>query len=212
MSTSRDDGEDRTSTTRLADSMDQMMRLPFEMTGATWDLMMEGVERMTGRRMRRSRTPETTSIESSNERTGRSWFGGDEHDLSGDDLKYVVWSIVFTKPDHECVLEPQREEIVNYSTDGTSFGAMKIAKFLDRARHGHVPKPESWGEKYPNRVERKAEGKEAGEGDRGWRIPADDHKYIKFLYRVDHRMAKQEDEVERVTIERGSETKTVKIV
>jgi hypothetical protein len=71
-------------------------------------------------------------------------------DLSGDDLKYVMWSIVFTKPGYECVLEPQHEELVNYSADGSTYAAVKIAKFLDGARHGHSKKPEAWdGKDYP---------------------------------------------------------------
>ncbi len=138
-------------------------------------------------------------------------------------MKYVIWSIVFTKPDFECVLEPRHDDLVNYSAEGASFAALKIAKFLERARHGHIAKPESWGERYPPSAGRRGEttnvaparnstadaaaGTTAASSERGWRIPVEDQKYITFLYRVDRRLPKQEAEVERVTIERGVITK-----
>lgn len=211
-------------TERLVDSMDQMVRWPFQMTGATWDLMMEGMQAVTGRPTSRTRTAEApASKATSTERAaGPNWtsiFSGQgDQDLSGDDLKYVIWSIVFTKPTLECVLEPQHEEIVNYAADGASFAAVKIAKFLDKARHGRVDKPESWRESgYPaeaaHRAESAAEAGASSSGgtkrEHGWRVPAEDQKYIKFLYRVDRRLPRQEAEVvERVTIERN----TTKIV
>ena len=162
--------------------------------------------------------------------TGSSWtaevMGQDDQDLSGDDLKYVIWSIVFTRPGFECVLEPQHEEIVNYSADGASFAAIKIAKFLEKARHGRAAKPELWNDSYPpapskvtgRRTESIAASTATGEtgdfgagaggtSDKGWRIPAEDQKYITFLYRVERRLPKQEVEVtrvERVTVERGT--------
>ena len=182
-----------------------------------------------------SSAPSSSATTSSETSSGSSWTaavtGQSDQDLSGDDLKYVMWSIVFTKPGFEAVLEPQHEEIVNYSADGASFAALKIAKFLEGSRHGRTDKPDSWGETYPPRGSSKAGGRRTetitttpGQGttadvsgetssassDRGWRIPAEDHKYITFLYRVDRRIPKQEVEVtrvERVTIERGGSTK-----
>jgi hypothetical protein len=250
MSNNKDDGGNRSSTSRLVDSVDQMVRLPLEMTGATWDLMLQGMQSMTGglqnatgQRSSGNRTDSSSSnrsaaatASSSDRSSASNWSsaftGDDDQDLSGDDLKYVIWSIAFTKPGFECVIEPQHEEIVNYNADGASFAALKIAKFLERARHGHTPKPEAWGDTYPPPVTRTAgrktetisvtpapgagveanTGATAASSDRGWRIPAEDHKYITFLYRVDRRLAKQEAEVtrvERVTIERGASTKIV---
>ena len=84
-------------TAGIVNSMDQMLRLPLQMTGATWDFMMQGMRMMT--------------------RTGNP----NPQDLGGDDLKYVVWSLIFTKPGLECVLEPQRNEIVNYAADASSY-------------------------------------------------------------------------------------------
>jgi hypothetical protein len=223
---------------RLADSVDQMIRWPLQMTGATWDLMMQGMQSLTGTLTGSQSTAGTgssserlsssSSTYSSNRQSGPSWTslftGQSEQDLSGDDLKYVIWSIIFTKPGYESVLEPQHEEIVNYSADGPSFAAVKIAKFLEKTRHGRVEKPEAWGDKYPAepaKAERRTEtsttvssstsGATGGERhDRGWRIPAEDHKYIAFLYRVDRRLPKQDAEVtrvERVTVERGPASK-----
>ena len=240
-STGNTANEDAGSTTsRLVDSVDQMVRLPLEMTGATWDLMMQGMQGLTGTGQRSSGSSNVGSSGSSSGTssgtsgsTGSSWTssmtGQNDQDLSGDDLKYVLWSIIFTKPGFEAVLEPQHEELLNYSADGLSFAALKIAKFLEGARHGHCTKPESWGDAYPAPVQKTAVRKteaiklapadnmdeaEATETatERGWRIPAEDHKYVTFLYRVDRRLPKQEPEVtrvERVTIERGSSTKIV---
>jgi hypothetical protein len=152
-------------------------------------------------------------------------------DLSGDDLKYVVWSIVFTKPGYECVLEPQQSEIVNYSADGSTFAALKIAKVLEKARNGRLERNEGWVERnYPPEsardVERRTEVVSSGSEttvvsstnstgnteassnsrERNWRIPAEDQKFITFIYRVDWRLPKQEEtvRVERVTIERNT--------
>lgn len=238
----------------VTNAVDAMVRWPMRMTGATMDVMLQGVQRMTGsnRGAGSSSYSAETSYQGSGYNTGSgvssssstssssssgpswtSWMSGNaDQDLSGDDLKYVIWSIVFTKPSFECVLEPQHEEIINYSADGNSFAAMKIAKFLEKARHGHSRKPETWGDAYPAESAKPRARREesttvittpgsttvasssggsgaqtAGhERDKGWRIPTEDHKYITFLYRVDRRLPKQEEvtRVERVTVERGT--------
>jgi hypothetical protein len=94
------------------------------------------------------------------------------------------------------VLEPQQNELVTYSTDVASFAAVKIAALLDKSRHGHVEKAES----------SKHSSNRHTSDERGWKIAADDHKFIVFLHRVEWRLPKQEDvtRVERVTIERGT--------
>jgi len=161
-------------------------------------------------------------------KSGGSTGSGDQ-DLSGDDLKYVNWTIVFTKPGYEAVLESTQCDLVAYSTDSSSYAAMKIAKFLERARFGKATKPHGWVEHdYPSephvasrrteaktekhdgsKQEVKAESKqETGKSEReqnGWRIPSDDQKYVQFLYKIEWRLPKQKEEstrVERVTVER----------
>jgi len=186
-------------TAGIVNSMDQMVRLPLQLTGATWDLMMKGMRNVTGTR------GESNSA-ASNEPVIPFL---NPQNLSGDDLKYVVWTIVFTKPGFECVLEPQRSELVNYDADASSFAAIKIARFLEKARHGHAEKPESWRDhNYPPEFAKETGAAQASSSshDRGWRIPAEDHKYLTFLHRVEWRLPKQEDvtRVERVTIERGT--------
>jgi len=113
-----------------------------------------------------------------------------DQDLSGDDLKYVIWSIVFTKPGHETILQPHQEELVNYAGDSSVYAAAKIARVLDHARHGHIPKPASWSNYPPASEKAKASG---AEGDKGWRIPPEDQKYIVFLYRVDRRLPRHDE-------------------
>jgi hypothetical protein len=252
-------------TSALVESVDQMVKLPFQMTGATWDFMMQGVRNLTGTSSDSSSSntgyssstnmgtssgntsgsgssSSWTGSSSSNANTGSSTTGitstitGNNQDLSGDDLKYVVWSIVFTKPGYECVLEQQQSEIVNYSADPSTFAGLKIAKFLEKARHGRAERTSSWVERnYPPEpnvgAERRTEvsssstgssdttvvsstsaGSNTGDAnnssERGYRIPNEDQKFITFIYRVDWRLPKQEEavRVERVTIERGTTT------
>jgi len=233
--------------------VDTMVRWPMRMTGATVDLMLRGMQSMTGGRSGSSATISTSSSQdvtssssgsSPNSKSGwTSLFsnqtsGTFDQDLSGDDLKYVIWSIVFTKPGYECILQKQQEELVNYSADSSTYAAVKIAKYLDGARHGHGDRPEAWSERgYPSDSARpKSNRKESStiiaasgsastlsssssaveqragaddksdQTDKGWRIPAEDHKFICFLYRVDRRIPRQEEvtRVERFTVERNT--------
>jgi hypothetical protein len=251
--------------------VDTMVRWPMRMTGATMDAMIRGVQSMTGSNSTSSSrgsnsgsssssswdSSSSTGSSNSSNQSNSGWSslfsnqtsGTFDQDLSGDDLKYVMWSIVFTKPGFECVLQKQQEELVNYSADSSTFAAVRIAKFLDSARHGHSERPESWGERgylsdsgknksgrkekesstiisTPGSTtiatsgtmsgagsagssdqQRSADSDRGDKGDKGWRIPPEDQKYIQFLYRVDRRLPKQQDEVtrvERVTVERGT--------
>jgi hypothetical protein len=212
-----------------AAAIDQMIRWPFWFTGASMDLMLQGMQRMTGQTDWAMGTdgPKATGSSGNggstrqNQSTSASAFMGDDQDLSGDDLKYVLWSILFCKPGYETVLEPQQADIVNYSADGSSYAAVKIAKYLEKARNGRTDRPQLWTEKgYPSDAPntRRAEPTNIVGGnatsssqERGWRIPAEDHKYLKFVYRVERRLPKEEPEVtriERVTIERGVDTRS----
>jgi len=236
----------------VVDSIDQMVRWPLRLTGATMDLMLQGVQRLgssSGQHPQNGTSYNTSSYNTRDGGTdytsmsstsapssssGSSWtsmFTGDnnrdanagDQDLSGEDLKFVLWAIVFTKPGFETVLEPQHSDLVNYSADGNSYAAVKIAKFLENARSGRVEKPEIWNERnYPGDQSQQASrrpeaapmagnmganmGGKTENQERGWRIPPEDQRYITFLYHVDRRLPKQQAEVtrvERVTIERG---------
>lgn len=207
--------------TGIVNSVDQMVKLPLQMTGATWDFMMRGMRNMTGTG-RQERTAETNAMPTVSMPSVTKPSALSSDDLGGDDIKYVTWSLIFTKPGHECVLEPPHSELVNYDADVPSFAAVKIAKFLDKARHGHAERAESWRDQnYPpdhSRTEVKSSESRTdvtsesskpskhSSNDRGWRVPGDDQKYIIFLHRVEWRLPKQEEvaRVERVTIERGT--------
>jgi len=234
--------------------VDTMVRWPIRMTGATVDFVLQGVQRVAGATrdgmssgVSSGTQDESASASSSSSRpsgsTASGWtslFSGSsgttlDQDLSGDDLKYVIWSIVFTKPGYECILQTQQEELVSYAADGNAYAAVKIAQFLDSARHGHVQKPAAWGDRYPaamngSRAAREEtttvittpesttasvsstgksaarEASRASSAEKGWRVPPEDQKYITFLYRVDRRLARQEEatRVDRVTVERGT--------
>jgi hypothetical protein len=114
----------------------------------------------------------------------------DDQDLGGDDLKYVRYAIVFTKRDFEATLEENSQELVNYSTNGGSFGGLKIAKFFqklnDPARG--VTRPQVWVEtNYPPEVT----------DEQHWIIPAEDEKYVTFLYAVERRLPRQDGDYDR---------------
>ena len=157
-------------TTNLTDAVvDTMVLWPMRMTGAAVDMMIRGAQSMTGTGRRvssngysastyDSATMSSGSSANASNRAIAGWTslfssqtsGTFDQDLSGDDLKYVIWSIVFTKPGHECILQKQQEELVNYSADSSAYAAVKIAKFLDGARHGHSERPDTWSERgYP---------------------------------------------------------------
>jgi hypothetical protein len=110
-------------------------------------------------------------------------------DLGGDDLKYVSYSIVFTKRDYETNLQPEKQELVDYATDGGSYGGLKIAEFFEQVTQGKIPRPTSWEPSYAV-PERPVAGQT-------WEIPRDDRKYVKFIYHVDRHLPKGEAEYER---------------
>jgi hypothetical protein len=110
-----------------------------------------------------------------------------DQDLGGDDLKVVRYRIIFTKRDYEAVLDEADEEIVDYPTDGGSFGGLKVADFMGKLAAGAVHLPIEWrGRKdYPP----KKDGK--------WRIPRDDRRYIKFVYEVIRTVEREEAAYEK---------------
>jgi len=112
----------------------------------------------------------------------------DDQDLSGDDLKYVSYSILFTKRDLEATLEEQKQDLVSYSTNGGSYGGLKTAKFFQKLATDGVPRPEKWRQNnYPDRDVNNSH----------WTLPEDDEKYITFIYRVDRRIPREEKEYDR---------------
>ena len=116
-----------------------------------------------------------------------------DSDLGGDDLKYVSYSIVFTKRDYETTLLSEQQELVDYATDGGSYGGLKIAEFFERVGRGDplIPRPTKWSEE-PNY------GVPAHPSPgQTWEVPQDDRKYVKFVYHVDRRLPRGEAEYER---------------
>jgi hypothetical protein len=115
----------------------------------------------------------------------------DDQDLSGDDLKYVRYSILFTKRDVEATLQADREELVDYSTDGASFGALRISDFTARLLAGQVPLPEAWKWHYPG----------PNPPEYGWKVPGPDRRYITLVYSVVRRLPLQEGHYQRAQVE-----------
>jgi hypothetical protein len=115
-------------------------------------------------------------------------YGGGDQDLSGDDLKYVRYSIIFTKADLEATLQPDKEDLVTYSTDGASYGWIKLNDFFESVQKKPMdPKPEVWIRGgYPT------PGKE-WKGD----LPPNDKRYVEFVYSVERRVAKNSADYEK---------------
>ena len=93
-----------------------------------------------------------------------------DQNLSGDDLKLVRYSVVFVKPEHEVLLK-QAEEVVNYSTDGATFGSIKIGEVIsDLSKLSKAPPREDW-------------------------------KYLRFSYRVEERWSKEDPDWPKQQVE-----------
>jgi hypothetical protein len=107
-------------------------------------------------------------------------------DMSSDELKVVRYRIIFKKRDYETELETG-EALVNYSTDGGSYGALKIMEYFEKVAAGAVRKPAKWAQT----------GYLKNQPELRWKIPLDDRKYIGFLYEVIRREERQEKEYDR---------------
>jgi hypothetical protein len=156
-------------------------------TDQTIDAMVEGVTRALGNEHAGDRVAADSQLtgginpEDNRQTTYKEDRKMSDQDLSGTGLKYVSYSILFTKPDLEATLEQQQEVLVNYSTNGESFSALRITEFFERNAEGQVRRPNVWRENnYPsNAVD-----------DFHWRIPEDDRRYVTFIYQVDRRLEK----------------------
>jgi hypothetical protein len=107
----------------------------------------------------------------------------DDQDLSGDDLKVVRYRILFTKPNLEVTLQRDKEELINYSTNGASFGGLKIAEFLSNHKEKKIkiPRPERWRHDFYPEDYKPAPG-DLKQTD--WNFPEEDRRYIEFHYEV----------------------------
>jgi hypothetical protein len=117
-----------------------------------------------------------------------------DQDLSGDDLKYVTYSVLFTKRDYEATLEQQREYIVNYATDGASFASLRMIRFASYP----FERPAKWrvnSNLYPPDIP--ADQATLTVAD----IPEDDQKYITFIYNVERRLCREDKDYEKRTVE-----------
>ncbi|HUG70826.1 MAG TPA: hypothetical protein VMM76_23965 [Pirellulaceae bacterium] len=121
-------------------------------------------------------------------------------DLGGNDIKYVSYSILFKKRDYEATLKPETEEVVDYSTDGASYGAVKISEYTDEfGKDAHIPIPAAWKGNEPRDD---GYGFHDYGGQRAFKnIPAKDRKHIRFVYRVKERLEKEASAYDRDQVE-----------
>jgi hypothetical protein len=186
--------------------MGEMMRLPFTALIYSFEILLRtvrGMQRMTdqgfetlaGANTQNLYAQQTASNAECDQRTTHEEEGNvmsDDQDLSGDALKYVSYSILFTKRDLEATLEEETQDLVNYSTNGGSYGGLKIAKFMKKVFDGEIARPAIWRENdYPDDAV----------DETHWKIPEEDEKYITFIYRVDRRIDRQAAEYDKQKVE-----------
>jgi len=168
--------------------MGQMMRLPFTALIYSFEILVRtvrGMQRMADQGFETLAGADGNQPTTHEEEENVMW---DDQDLSGDDLKYVSYSILFTKRDLEATLEEQKQDLVSYSTNGGSYGGLKIAKFFQKLATQGVPRPEKWRQNnYPDR----------NANNPHWTLPEDDEKYITFIYCVERRIPREEKEYDR---------------
>jgi hypothetical protein len=111
-----------------------------------------------------------------------------DQDLGGHDLKYVRYSIVFTKRDYEATLQPERLELVDYPTDGASYGGLKLVEFFSHT----FPHPVEWTGVDPYPPGHETQPQLSIED-----IPSEDRKYVTFIYQVDRRLPRTEEDYEK---------------
>jgi hypothetical protein len=116
-----------------------------------------------------------------------------ETNLAGDEIKLVSYSIVFTKRDAEAILQPEREEIVDYATCGASLAGIKVAEFFEHLQRDGIPWPPAWKEPPSDQY--------LEVGQRIRRIPEADLKYVDFICEVRERRAKAEPAYDKEQIE-----------
>jgi hypothetical protein len=116
-------------------------------------------------------------------------MGADNQDLSGEDVKTVVYSILFTKRDVEATLKSLTEDVVNYSTNAASYGGLQLANFTAT---GKFDRPQSWKENnYPSPNFKK--DKDLTVED----IPPGDRRYITIDFKVVSRFSKNDADYQK---------------
>src|SRR5215216_2163316 len=172
--------------------LNQMIRLP--LTAFVYSLemfvkTMQGIQRIADRSIDEMVIGVTETLgDSGDQITQKEDANMSDQDLSGDDLKYVSYSILFTKRDLEATLKEEKQDLVNYSTNGGSYGGLKLAHFMKKVFEKKIKRPEVWRENnYPPDAK----------DDTDWTIPKEDEKYITFVYWVDRRIPKQSKEYDR---------------
>jgi hypothetical protein len=203
-------GSEANSVLRL---MGQMMRLPFTALVYSFEIFvrtLQGMQRMTdqgfetlagdiaqsskGRHSCDNKSIITGNGADLNQQTTHEeenvmW---DDQDLSGNDLKYVSYSILFTKRDLEATLDEETQDLVSYATNGGSYGGLKIAKFMKKVLEGKIPRPAIWRDNdYPDDAV----------DEMHWKIPEEDEKYITFIYHVDRRIDRQAADYDKQKVE-----------
>jgi hypothetical protein len=103
-----------------------------------------------------------------------------DQDLSGDEIKTVVYSIFFTKRDLEAPLKGLTEDVVNYATNAASYGGLMISKFSGK---DSFKRPQRWKDaSYPS--------PDAPDELRVSDLPDEDQRYITIDFKVVNRFAK----------------------
>jgi hypothetical protein len=122
----------------------------------------------------------------------------DDCNLGGDDLKWVSYTILFTKRDFEATLQHARTEVIDYSTDSASFGQLKIHDFLEKLTSQGVDFPVEWADKH---LDATYDARPPGKPTKFHNIPKLDRKYITFELTLKRHLPKQEKDYDRQNAE-----------
>lgn len=118
-------------------------------------------------------------------------------DLSGDELKTVVYSILFTKRDLEANLTGLVEDVINYKTNPASYGGLMLSRFT----HTEFPWPNVWmdnqypRELTPDEKTRRKNGEVLKITTE--ELEEDDQRYLTFEYKVVSRLPKNDADYDK---------------
>lgn len=128
-----------------------------------------------------------TREDTSGNQTNKENYMSNDQDLSGDDIKTVVYSIFFTKRDLEASLKGLTEDVVNYSTNAASYGGLMISKF---SCNETFRRPQRWKDaSYPE--------PDSPDELRVRDIPDEDQRYITIDFKVVSRFTKGDSDYQK---------------
>jgi len=121
-----------------------------------------------------------------------------DQDLSGSDtLKLVRYNIEFVKRDYEAVF-PDKEDLIDYDTDGPSWAALKISEFMGSLNR--IRRPQRWREYDGDPPTVYPPGAPETQEYINY-IPPGDRKYIQITFNVWKRRARESADYDKQQVD-----------